>query len=241
MTKGGFILRIAIVDDDIGVYEDLKAYIDGFLGNSAEFSYFPNGEAFLEKREDFDLIILDIFMGRLTGMDVAREIRKTDGDVKIVFATTSNEFASESYEVNACYYLHKPFGKERVKAMLDRLGIAKIEKMRTLKLPDGTNVRLRDIIYIDCASHCVTLHGKRENTVVRMNFSEAEPLFCEYPYFYSPTKGIIVNFYEVAARDGTVFKMSDGSLIPISRRKAKEVLDAYSSFLFEKLRKGEEM
>ena len=105
-------MRIAIVDDDIGVYEDLKTYIDGFLGNSAEFFYFPSGEAFLEKREDFDLIILDIFMDRLTGMDVAREIRKTDSDVKIVFATTSNEFASESYEVNACYYLHKPFGKE---------------------------------------------------------------------------------------------------------------------------------
>ena len=236
-------MKIAIVDDDIRIYEDLKSYLDEFLGNSAEFSYFPSGEAFLKewKPEIFDLVILDIFMDKLTGMDVAREIRKIDSGVKIVFGTTSNEFASESYEVNACYYLHKPFGKERVKAMLDRLDLAKIESLRTVKLPDGTNAVLRDIIYIDCASHCVTLHGKKGNTVVRLNFSETEPLFCSYPYFFSPTKGIIVNFYEVESQDGTVFRMSDGSLIPISRRKAKEVLDAYSSFLFEKLRKGEDI
>lgn len=236
-------MRIAIVDDDIRIYEDLKSYLDEFLGNSADFSYFASGEVFLKewKPEIFDLVILDIFMDKLTGMDVAREIRKTDGGVKIVFGTTSNEFASESYEVNACYYLHKPFGKERVKAMLDRLDLAKLEKLRTVKLPDGTNAVLRDIIYIDCASHCVTLHGKKGNTVVRLNFSETENLFCSYPYFFSPTKGIIVNFYEVESQDGTVFKMSDGSLIPISRRKAKEVLDAYSSFLFERLRKGEDI
>lgn len=46
-----------------------------------------------------DLVILDIFMGGVTGMDVAREIRRSDREVKLVFCTTSNEFASESYEV----------------------------------------------------------------------------------------------------------------------------------------------
>lgn len=46
-------------------------------------------------------------MDKLTGVDVARKIRERDSNVKIVFSTTSNEFASESYEVNACYYLRK--------------------------------------------------------------------------------------------------------------------------------------
>lgn len=67
-------------------------------------------------------------MDKLTGMEVAREIRKTDNNVKIVFSTSGNEFASESYEVNARYYLHKPFGIERVKAMLDRIDITGLEK-----------------------------------------------------------------------------------------------------------------
>lgn len=116
-------MRIAIVDDDAQMYALLHSLFRELLGNDADLTYFSGGEVFLRKwqPEAFDLIILDIFMDRLTGMEVAREIRRTDRSVKIAFCTTSNEYASESYEVNACYYLHKPFGKEHVKALLDRI------------------------------------------------------------------------------------------------------------------------
>ena len=234
-------MRIAIVDDDIRMFERLQTHFGELLGASAELTHFPSGEAFLAvwQPEMFDLLVLDIFMTGLTGVDVAREVRKSDREVRIVFSTTSNEFASESYEVGACYYLHKPFGKDRVKAMLDRLNLVEIEKMRTVKLPDGTNTVLRNIVYADCAQHCVTLHSRRNgDTVVRASFSEVEALLCAYPYFFCPSKGIIVNFYEVEAQTGDTFRMCDGSILPISRHRAKEVAEAYSSFLFEQLRKG---
>ncbi len=225
------------------MYEQLQAYFGEFLSTSAELAYFPSGEALLRSWQPgaFDLIVLDIFMGALSGMDVAKEIRKTDANVRIVFSTTSNEFASESYEVGACYYLHKPFGKERVKAMLDRIDFAQIEKMRTIRLPDGTSIVLRTIIYADNSAHCTTLHCKGGNHItVRANLSEVEALLCSYPYFIRTSKGLIVNLHEVAAQNTDTFTMSDGSILPISRRKAKEVTDAYSSFLFEQLRKGGE-
>lgn len=235
-------MRIAIVDDDASCYERLKSCFEELIGSSAGISYFRSGEEFLAswKPGAYDLIVLDIFMDGMNGMDTAREIRRTDRDVRIVFATTSNEFASESYEVNACYYLHKPFGKERVKAMLDRIDLAQIEKMRTVQLPDGTAVRLRDIIYADYAAHCTVLHCKNgKNISLRANFSEIESLLCAYPCFFIPSKGLIVNFHEVTSRNADTFTMSDGSRIPISRRKAKEVTDAYSTFLFDRLRKGD--
>ena len=234
-------MRIAVVDDDIRVYEHLKACFGELLGTAAKLSYYASGEDFLSvwQPDAFDLIVLDIFMGKLTGMDVARKIRKTDRAVKIAFGTSSNEYASESYEVNACYYLHKPFGKERVKAMLDRLNLAEVERMRTARLPDGTSILLRSILYADCVSHSITLHCKGGRSVsVRANFFEIENLLCAYPYFFSPTKGMVINFYEVSAQGRDTFTMSDGKLVPISRRKAKEVRDAYSSFLFERLRNG---
>ena len=133
-------MRIAIVDDDIQMCEQLSTLLNEFLGDSSEISDYRSGEEFLTAWEtaDFDLIILDIFMDKLTGVDVARKIRERDSNVKIVFSTTSNEFASESYEVNACYYLRKPFGHDKVKVMLDRLNLAEIEKMRTVKLPAGS-------------------------------------------------------------------------------------------------------
>lgn len=235
-------MKIAIVEDDLQMYERLQTYLSELLGSSAECIYFPNGESFLEIWHSgaFELIILDIFMDGLTGMDVAKEIRKVDQKVYLAFSTTSNEFACESYEVNACYYLHKPFGKEQVRAMLDRIDLVQLENLRTVQLPDGTNIVLRDIIYVDYAAHCTTLHCKYGRSIsVRSNFSEIENLLSPYPYFCLSTKGVIVNFYEVAGLNADTFTMLDGSRLPISRRKAKDVKETYSSFLFAQLRKGE--
>lgn len=234
-------MKIAVVEDDIEIFMHIKKNLAELLGAVAELHYFASGEDFLAKWKpgDFDLIILDIFMDKLTGMEVAREIRKADRKVKIAFSTSSNEYASESYEVNACYYLHKPFGIEQLKYMLDRLDLSEVEQQRTVRLPDGTSVILRNIIYVDCAAHCITLHCKsNRNVVVRTKFSEIENTLCAYRYFFTPTKGVIVNFYEVTSQGKDTFTMSGGEIIPISRRKAKETQDAYSSFLFEKLRGG---
>ena len=152
-------MRIAIVDDDIQMCEQLRTLLNEFLGDSSEISDYRSG--------------------------------------------------------------------------------AEIEKMRTVKLPDGTSAILRNIIYVDFSSHRVTLHCKYDvDTIVRTSFSEIESLLCAYPYFSSPTKGMLINFYEVASQTNDVFVMSDGKSIPISRRKSKEVLDAYFTFRFEMLRNG---
>lgn len=55
-----------------------------------------------------DIILLDIVMPLLNGMDTARELRAQDTAVKIIFLTSSPEFALESYEVRAQDYLLKP-------------------------------------------------------------------------------------------------------------------------------------
>lgn len=236
-------MKIAVVDDDPIARDHLHACLNGLLGDSCAVEPFSSGEAFLSvwQKGLFDLVILDIFMDRLNGMDVAREIRKTDPMVKLVFSTTSNEFASESYEVNACYYLRKPFTDEDFAKMLDRTELDKLELMRSIRLPDGQPIVLRNIIYADFSSHYMTFHNKNgANTVSRVSFSEVEPILCENSYFCSPSKGVVVNFYEVKLLDSDVFLMSDGTRIPISRRKSKDVREEYARFRFDILRCGGE-
>ena len=235
-------MQIAFVDDDPNELNILRTHMRN-LTDSATTSIdeFSNGEDFLSHWTAglYDLVVLDIFMGNLTGVDVARRIRQTDSNVRIVFCTTSNEFASESYEVNACYYLRKPFAEENVRNMLDRLNMTELELSRSVSLPDGQTVILRDIIYADYASHRMTFHCKKcGNIISRLSFAEIEPKLCAHSYFYSPSRGVIVNFYEVSAQKDDTFVMSDGSYLPISRRKAKDVTTAYSSFRFQQLRKG---
>lgn len=232
------------MDDDKQTFKTLSSYLTELLGNSTEIVGFSSAEQFLPafKDQSFDLITLDIFMDKMTGVDLARAIRLTDKNTRIIFCTASNDFASESYEVDACYYLKKPFTREKIKSMLDRLNIEEMEKNRRVTLPDGTTVVLRDVIYADFACHCASLHCKNGKTLnVRLPFSEIERSLCAYKYFSSPYKGVVVNFYEIKAHSADTFTLSDGSLIPISRRRAKDVLDAYSSFRFETLRKGGEL
>lgn len=233
-------VKIAIVDDDAGTRAGLRALLTSETGDAAVIEEFPGGEEFLSVWSPgaCDLILLDIFMGGLTGMDVARKVRETDPAVCIVFGSTSNDFASESYEVNACYYLHKPFRPEGVRAMLDRLSLLGEEKPRTVILPGGVTVPLAEIVYADFARHKVTVHCRSGKTIpVRASFSEVEPLLCAHPEFFSPCKGITVNFGEVAAMENNVFLLSDGTRVPISRRRAKDVREAYSTFRFDRMRK----
>ena len=235
-------MKIALVDDDIQACGHLRACLDNLLGTAFSFACFSSGEAFLDAWRPglFDLVVLDIFMAGISGVDVAHTVRAADKTVKLVFSSSSNEFASESYEVNACDYLRKPFSRDRVAAMLDRLDLAEIERSRSLTLPDDTSVILRDISYVDFFAHRVVLHNRQGGTtVVRASFSQIESLLCAYPDFFCPTKGMIVNFHEVVSQQENTFTLRAGTIVPISRRKAKEALDAYSSFLFRQLRKGE--
>lgn len=245
------VLKIILVDDDKKELATLRSCLQDLVGTSLQIMEYHSGEEFLEAWEkenhsnnspetwDCDLIILDIYMKELNGIDVARKIRERDESVRLVFGTTSNEFAAESYEVRACDYLRKPFTRETVGKMLDRLNLEEMDRARSISLPDGQMILLRDIIYIDVNSHRLTIHSKKAGGyVTRLSFGEMEKLLEGYPYFYSPSRGVVVNFYEVSDQKEDVFVMSDGTWLPISRRKVKETRNAYSEFCFQLLRKG---
>lgn len=144
-------MKIALVDDDIQACDHLQACLDSLLGPSCTLTCYTSGEAFLAAWRPglFDLVILDIFMAGISGVEVAHTVRATDKTVKLVFCSSSNEFASESYEVNARDYLRKPFNCERVAAMLGRLELTELEHSHSLTLPNGVSVVLRDISYVD--------------------------------------------------------------------------------------------
>ena len=98
-------MRVAFIDDDPNELKILHTYFNDLTDPSTiSIDDFSSGEEFLSRFTAglYDLVILDIFTGDLTGVDVARKIRETDHNVRLVFCTTSNDFASESYEVAAC-------------------------------------------------------------------------------------------------------------------------------------------
>lgn len=234
-------MKIALVDNEKAAQKELLQLLGSRLPDGTHFDCFDSGEEFLNvwRRASYDLVVLDIFMKEMTGVEVAQRIRRTDQEVHLVFATSSNDFAGESYEVNACYYLRKPFTPAAVDAMLTRLNPVRMEQTRRIRLPDGQSIFLGNIAYVDFSSHCVIFHVMRGTDVVsRIPFAEVEPLLCAYPNFFCSSRGYIVNFDEVAMQREGAFLLRDGTQIPISRRKAKEALEAWASFRFARLREG---
>ena len=117
-------MNIAIIDDIASDAEQLKRIITSYFENRqipTEIRYFSSAEAFFDdyRPGNFQILFLDIYMDGITGMEAARRIRNQSDDCILVFVTTSSEFAVESYDVNAAYYLLKPFQPEKLCQNLD--------------------------------------------------------------------------------------------------------------------------
>ena len=234
-------MKIALVDDRQEELDRLKGILNKKLNKDADIRTYPSGEAFLAdwSPHSYDLVVLDIYMGEMTGLTVARAVREKDRDVRLVFCTTSNEFASESYDVGAHFYLHKPYSEERVETMLSRLNMEDYELYRAVCLPDGQKVMLRNVLYTEYSNHAVTLYCKKGGNIrCYMTQTQLENLLCGNPYFTVCSKGIIVNLHEVESIQADTFRLTDGSKVPISRRRAAQVKDAFAAFRFEKMREG---
>ncbi len=237
-------MNIALVDDDQRQLDALKEALTSALAafgmEIQDIACFTGGEVFMSTmcRGRYDIIILDIYMDHLNGVDLARKIRAIDENVALVFCTSSNEFAAQSYEVNARYYLQKPISHDKIASMLRRLNLERLERNRSIRLPDGSQVPLRYILYTEYLDHSVQFHirGQRPR-IVRTSQGEVETLLLGYKGFYVINKGCVVNFEQVRAMETNAFQMQNGKTVPIARRRFKEIEAAYTQFLFDKMDK----
>ena len=239
-------MRIALVENEEEILNQLSTLISQELSNIGDTNHqirtYLCGEDFLAdwKKGNFDLILLDIYMKEdgLMGIDVAHEIRKTDEDVLIAFCTTSNEFAAESYEVNARFYLKKPITESNIAQLFKRLDIQAMEALRTITLPNEEVIFARKIIYTDYHNHIVTFYfNDGTNYKLRSSQKEVEDLLLPLGYFCLPNKGLIVNFHEVIRLGEESLYMSNKEELLISRRKYKEIKEAYTHFQFTKMKR----
>lgn len=234
-------MRIAIVDDTQMDAEILKRYISEYITDDVtrDLSIFLNGKTFVETFQaySYDLVFLDIFMPEMTGIEIAEFIRRTDKEVKIVFCTTSNEFASESYSVKASYYLCKPFTKEHFQRMLS-IVMPKEDEAVMMVLPDAQRIVPRNIMYTVYFNHKITIYMENGEVVETwLRQSQIEDIFAEYTYLKTCNRGNIVNFHYVVSYDKTNLEMSNGESIAVSRRMEKDVTKAYEEFQFRQSKK----
>lgn len=236
-------MKIALIDDDLTALEQLKEMLTAEL--LEQFSHIPfeihsfsDGETFLSqwRAGQYDMILSGILMTGIGGLEIARTIRQTDPDVRIVFCSRSNGFAAESYQVNAKYYLLKPVTREAVCGMLSRLDPDLIRLRKTVTLPDGHTLLLRQILFTEYHNHVVHIYMKG-GTVHRLRTSHStiEELLLPCGYILCSSKGMLLNLYEVINLSGDSVLMSNGASLPVSRRRSKEFQTAYNAFRLKEM------
>ena len=190
---------------------------------SAEELLFENTEGY-----PFDLLILDIDMQGMSGMELARKIRAKDAGIPILFLTNKREYVFEGYEVQALRYLLKPMSEEKLFPLLNEVCAAAREEMQSLIVSvDGEHCKIAvsDILYLEADGHYVKIHAVKQDYVVKKTLSElTDELTDEFALTH---RSYLVHLMHVERVQRTECILSDGSSVPVSRNSYKAVNEAF--------------
>lgn len=215
--------KIAICDD----LEADRQYIAGLVskwaanaGHTVQIDAFVSAENFLfhyGAEKDYDILLLDIEMGVMDGVSMAKKLRQENDTVQIVFITGYSDYISEGYEVAALYYLMKPVSEEKLCSVLDRAAekLAKNEKVLNLELGgEMVRVPIYQIRYAEVFGNYVTVHALSDYTV-KMTLGKLEEQLDER--FYRVGRSALVNLTQISRVTRTQIILSSGDTIPLPR------------------------
>lgn len=232
------MLRIAIVEDEESCIGQLKEYIGQYAGENgleAEIQVFHDGLEIVEAYQPvYDIILLDIEMPRMNGMDAAESIRKRDQDVVLVFITNMAQYAIRGYAVDALDFVMKPITYYTFSMRLAR-AIGRVKKKESstvlLNLPGGGVKRLdtKTIYYIESQNRMLHYHTQEGVYTVRGTMQSAEKQLRDY-HFVKCNYWYLVNLMHATEmrKDKVVV---GGAELEISRRNRSAFLSELTAYV----------
>lgn len=239
------MLHIAICDDESAERTQLRTWLTSYLTGQnigCTFTEYSSGEPLCGDYEDqlvrFDLIFLDIFMGKMNGMEAATILRKFDPLVSIVFLTTSPDYAIDGYAVNADGYLLKPATEQQLSTVMKRLKLVLDQKVQNSILAGSRTcirrILFNDICWLESQNKNVELHLVDGTMIVdHKTFTEVEESLVA-PCFLKCNRGAIINMDYVVDVQET-FLMHDGASISIKVRGRREIREQYFAYMLTKM------
>lgn len=235
-------LQIAICDD----LEEERVILSRMLRNyarrqglSLQVHFFVSGEELLQsvrRANACQVLFLDIYMPGISGVETARRLRAAGYGASIVFATTSTDHGVDSFEVRASDYLVKPFRQEEVDRALDWCLEHMPEPLRSLSVyaeREPQEFPLASVLYIEVLGHQSHIHTLRQTVVVRKSLDDLERAV-DSPDFFRCHRSFLVNLNFVQDITGSDFRLSDGTLVPISSGNLSKIRNLFSDWTYMK-------
>ena len=204
------MIKIAFCDDDMEVLHQMNELLDRYrVERNEDITYAAFQSPFellteIEKGIRPDILFLDVVMPGQNGMDVAKEIRQYDTNMKIIFLTSSPEFAVESYSVGAYFYQLKPIWEESFFWLMD----AVLGRKLLFHLENGA--------VLESAGSLDDLAGQ----------------LMQYSNFFRPHRSFLVNMEYIQNISSRSIKMVNDAEIPIPHGKCSEIKNTYMEYAF---------
>lgn len=220
------MLTIAICEDEKYILETLCKKVDAYIKKkkvSADIRAYLSGEDLLKGNPAFDIILLDMMLPGINGLEAAKRLSHKSC---IIFITSYKEYALGAFEVDAVHYLIKPVSDERLYLALDR-AMSRMEqaghKALALSKAGKTQViPIHDILYGEVFNHQVCIHTEREVYEYSGTLDGLEKELDEC--FFRCHRSYIINISKVVGREEGMAMLSNGDKIFISRRKQSEFM-----------------
>lgn len=198
---------------------------------SVNVETFPSAESFLFRygeKKDFDILLLDVEMKKISGIQLAKQIRTIDHRAEIIFTTSHFELAGEGYEVDALHYLVKPIVETKLKEVLSKATQKlSVEPPSLIINCNGETVKLfeTDIQYIESFLHYIVIHTQSTEYKLKENLSALEEKLSSD--FYRTHRSYLVSLKHIQKISRTAVWLDCGAEIPLARGKYDDVNRAF--------------
>lgn len=227
------MIAVAICEDERYILEELYRKVKKYINMkrlTASIKTFVSGGELLAEKDSFDIILLDLILPGIHGLEVAKQISNRSC---IIFITSYRDYAVEAFDVNAVHYLVKPIAEERLFLALDRAfkQIDQVDK-RTLTLVKGGKTQLifiRDILYCEVFDHRVQIHTVQKTYDYSGALDMLEAKLDER--FFRCHRSFVVNMSCVAGQEKGTAILTNGERILISRRKQTQFMRKLLNFI----------
>lgn len=236
-------MTIAVCDDDDKIRKHLVGMIRSFTDkceNPVQILEFSGGEELLVSEGEPDIVIMDIGMGGMNGMEAAARLRQVS-DAILIFVTALKDYVFDAFDVGAFHYLLKPVDENKFFEVLERaLGEIEVRNGKkragfTVKTLEGfRTVKSNDIYYAENIARKIVLHTKEGDISYYEKMEHLEKQLGNG--FFRCHRGYLVSLDKVKQYDSRQIELINGDTILLSRQKYPDFVQAYMKYMVEEER-----
>ena len=238
------MIRIAICDDMKTSLDEISSLVKDYFSSRPSARYiaeeYTSPHSLAESNKAYDILILDIIMPSLSGTEIAKRILSRNPESRIIFISSSRDYAVDAFALGALHYITKPVGRRAFEEAMNRAmeslrGKEERRLMINMRNSMVHSVECSKIIYIESIGYTRIVHtaaGDFEEVKQTLSalYEELEKI-C-HGKFIMPYRGYIVNLDSIRTITPGKITLCDGSAVLIKRGDYRRIRDIFFSWVF---------